>query len=218
MKSPRSTMVCSASADQRIGLPRPARPCAAGRCRQLPGDVDEQPPGGLVHGSGRRQLPHGHPQRLHGVGHHLLMADGDIDVVLVVARRRDGEQRGDRPALDDLEVVVDQAPFDVLRAAEVGFDVPAQPHEPHGLHIRQRRLLLPRWVDGQELRPAGRRGVDGTLLGGDRLATTAPSRTLKTSALIRPETSASPRPKVASTEATLRLPVTGSAVKRTPAA
>ena len=42
------------------------------------------------------------------------MTDGDIDAVLSVAGRGNGEQRGDRPALDDLEVIVDQAPFDVL--------------------------------------------------------------------------------------------------------
>src|SRR3990170_672507 len=72
------------------------------------------PPAGLVHGPAGRELPQGDPQGLHGVGHHLLMADGDVDVVLPVAGCGDGEQRGDRPALDDLEVVVGQAPFDVL--------------------------------------------------------------------------------------------------------
>ena len=81
----------------------------------------------------------------------------------------DGEQRGDRPALDDLEVVVDQAPFDVLGAAEVRFDPPAQLREPHDLRVRQRWLLLPRRLDRLLLRSACRRGVDGTLLGGDRL-------------------------------------------------
>src|ERR687898_889328 len=50
------------------------------------------------------------------------------------------------------------------------------------------------------------------------LATTSPSRTLKTSAFTRPETRASPMPKLASTETTFRLPVTGSAVNRMPAA
>ena len=97
------------------------------------------------------------------------MTDGDVDVVLLVAGRGDGEQRGDRPALDDLEVIVDQAPFDVLGAAEVRFDPPAQLREPHDLRIRQRWLLLPLRLDRLFLRPACRRGVDGTLLGGDRL-------------------------------------------------
>ena len=70
-------------------------------------------------------------------------------------------------ALDDLEAVVDQAPFDVLGAAEVRFDPPAQLREPHDLRIRQRRLVLPLRVDRLFLRPARRQGVDGKLLGGD---------------------------------------------------
>ena len=49
------------------------------------------------------------------------------------------------------------------------FDPPPELHEPHDLRIRQRRLLLPLRVDRHFLRPAGRQGVDGTLLGGDRL-------------------------------------------------
>jgi len=53
------------------------------------------------------------------------MPDGDVDVVLPVAGRGDGEQGSDRPALDELEAIVDQAPFDVLGAAEVRFDPPA---------------------------------------------------------------------------------------------
>ena len=90
-------------------------------------------------------------------------------MVLLVAGRGDGEQRGDRSALDDLEAVVDQAPFDVLGAAEMRFDPPAQLLEPQDLRIRQRRLLLLRRVDRPLLRPACRRGVDGKPLGGDRL-------------------------------------------------
>ena len=61
-------------------------------------------------------------------------------MVPLVAGRGDGEQRGDRPALDDLEPVVDQAPFDVLGSAEVRFDPPAQLSEPHDLRIGQRWL------------------------------------------------------------------------------
>ena len=170
MKSPRSRMVCSASPISGSDSPQDLQEaCAARRRRQALGDVDEQPPAGLVHRPEGRQLPQGEPQGLHGVGHHLLMTDGDVDVVLSVAGRGDGEQRGDRPALDDLEVIVDQAPFDVLGAAEVRFDPPAQLREPHDLRIRQRRLLLPLRLDRLFLRPACRRGVDGKLLGGDRL-------------------------------------------------
>ena len=90
-------------------------------------------------------------------------------MVTLVARRGDGEQRGDRPALDNLEPAVGQAPFDVLGAAEVRFDPPAQLREPHDLRIGQRWLLLTPWLDRHFLRPASRRGVDGKLLGGDCL-------------------------------------------------
>ena len=155
---------------QRIGSPQGLQEAGAARRRGQPlGDVDEQAAAGLGHGRGGRHLPEGQPEGLHGVGHHLLMTDGDVDVVLPVAGLGDGEQRGDRPALDDLEAVVDQAPFDVLGAAEVRFDPPAELREPHDLRIRQRRLLLPLRVDRLFLRPARRRGVDGELLGADRL-------------------------------------------------
>ena len=60
---------------------------------------------------------------------------------------------------DDAEDAVDQAPFDVLGAAEVRFDPPAQPREFHGLRIGQRWLMLPRRVDRVLLRPASRQGV-----------------------------------------------------------
>ena len=165
--------------DQRIASPHDLQETGAARWRrQVRGDIDEQPPAGHVHRPRCGQLPKGEPQRLHGVGHHLRMTDGHVHVVLLVAGRRDGEQRGDRPALDDLEAVIDQTPFDVLGAAEVRFDPPSQLREPHDLRVRQCRLLLPLRVDRLFLRPAGRRGLDGELLGGDRLATISPSRTL----------------------------------------
>src|SRR4029450_5698846 len=91
---------------------------------------------------GGRYLPEGEPEGLHGVGHHLLVTDGDIDVVLAVVDRRDGEQRGDRPALDDLELLVGRAPFDVLGAPKRRCDPPAELREPYDLRIGQRRLLL----------------------------------------------------------------------------
>jgi hypothetical protein len=42
----------------------------------------------------------------------------------------------------------------------VRFDPPAELHEPHGLSIRQRWLLLPRRVDRLFLRPASWQGED----------------------------------------------------------
>ena len=180
MKSPRSRTVCSASPISGSDLPHELQEAGAARRRsQALGDVDEQPPAGLVHRRRGRQLPEGEPEGLHGVGHHLLVTDGDVDVVLAVVGLGDREQRRDRPALDDLEAVVGQAPLDVLRAAEVRFDPPAQLHEPHDLRIRQRRLLLPRRLDRLFLCPAGRRGVDrASCLVPTALATTSPSRTL----------------------------------------
>ncbi len=95
------------------------------------------------------------------------MTDRDVDVVLLVAGVGNGEERGDRPALNDLEVIVDQAPFDVLGRAEVRFDSPAQLGEPHDLRIRQRWLLLPLRLDHLFPRAACRRGENGQLLGAD---------------------------------------------------
>ncbi len=156
--------------DQRVGFPQDLQEVGAARWRsEALGDVDEQPPAGLVHGRRGRQQEQGEPQGLHGVRHHLLVTDGDVDVVLFVAGRGDGEQRCDRPALDDVEAIVDQAPFDVLGAAEVRFDPPAQLRQPHNLRIRQRWLVLPLRLDRLLLRPACQRGVDGEPLAGDLL-------------------------------------------------
>ena len=90
-------------------------------------------------------------------------------MVLPVSGLGDGEQRGDRPALDDPVAVVDQAPFDVLRAAEVRFDPSAELREQYDLRIRERRLILALRVDLLFLRPAGRPGDDRQVFGGDRL-------------------------------------------------
>ena len=62
----------------------------------------------------------------------------------------------------------DQAPFDVLGAAEVRFDPPTELREPYDLGVRQCRLVLPVRLDRLFLRPARRRGVNGELLGADR--------------------------------------------------
>ena len=55
---------------------------------------------------------------------------------IAVIDRREREERGDRPALDDLEIIIDQAPFDVLGAVEVRFDPLTQLREPHDLRVR----------------------------------------------------------------------------------
>jgi len=133
--------------DERVAAPHDLQKLLPARGgRQAFRHVDEQPPAGRVHWRERGQLPHGKPQRSHGVGHHLLVADGHVDVVLAVVARWDGEHRGDRPALDDLEVVAHDAPLDVLRATEVPLDPAAQLRQPYDLGVRQRSLLLSRRV------------------------------------------------------------------------
>ena len=105
------------------------------------------------------------------------MTDGDVDVVPLIAGRGDGEQRGDRPALDNLEPIVGQAPFDVLGLAEVRFDPPAQLGEPHDLRVGQRWLLLTLRLDRQFPRSACRQAWMASFLAATALATTSPSRT-----------------------------------------
>ena len=177
MKSPRSRMVRSASPISGSDLPRafsrPAR--LAGEPSSWVTSTNSRPPASAI-GRRGRQLPQREPQGLHRVGHHLLMADGDVDVVALIAGRGDGEQRGDRPALDDLELVVGQAPLDVLGVAEVRLDPPAQLSEPHDLRIGQRGCPDAR-LDRQFLGPAAA-GVDGEPFAATALATTSPSRTL----------------------------------------
>ena len=204
--------------DQRIGFPGELQEGGAARRRGEPfRHVDEQPAAGLGHGRGRRHLPEREPEGLHGVGHHLLVADGEIDVVLPVVGLRDREQRRDRPALDDLEVAVEQAPFDVLRARRSALRSAGRARRAGrpaasvnaGCACRSGSIGCS-WVP-----PAGEASM-ASCLSPTVLATTSPSRTLKTSAFTRPETSASPSPKLASTVATFRSPVTGSAVNRIP--
>ena len=168
--SPRSTTIRSASPVSGSDLPNPSTRALRLRGRsQVRDDVDEKPPAGVVHRPESRQLPHGKPQGLDRVRHHLLMADGDKDVLLFVSHRRDGEQRGDRPALDDLEAAIDQAPFDVLGAAEVRLDPPAQLREPHDLRVGQCSLVPALRLDRHFPRSASRRGVDGELFGAQGL-------------------------------------------------
>jgi hypothetical protein len=62
--------------DQRIASPHDLKKTDPSRRRsQSLGDVDEQPAPGLVHRHHRRQLPHGHPQGPHRLGHHLPMTN-----------------------------------------------------------------------------------------------------------------------------------------------
>lgn len=154
---------------QRIGPAHHVQEGGPARGRgQARGAVDEQPSAGLEHRRHRRQLPHGQPQGLHGVGHHLLVTDGEVDAVLLVTALGEGVQRRDRPALHDAETVVGQTPFDVLRTAEVRLDPPPEPHEFGDLCVRQRRQLLPLRLDLHRPRTPARHGMHGPLFDADR--------------------------------------------------
>ena len=217
-KSPRSSTVSSASRSQRIALAEQLEQgCAARRRGQASGDVDEQPAAGVAHRPRRGQLPDGEPERLHRVGHHLLVTDRDVDVV---ARRRRPRGIGNSVVIGRLcttwKLAVREAPLDVLRAAEVRLDPPAELREPHHLRVGQRRLRLPLGVDRLLSRPAAGHGVDGELLAPTscrRPRRRAPCRRRRSRGR-RPaprRARSPPRPT-----ATLRLPVMGSAVNRTP--
>ena len=133
-------------------------------------------------------------------------------MVLGVVALGNGEQRGDRPALDDLESAADEAPFDVLRAAEMRLDPPAELRESHDLGIGSTGCSCRAWSTGSSCVPPPVR-LDGELLVADRLADDLAVPNLVDVRVDQPETSASPRPKVASTETIFRFEVTGSAVK-----
>ena len=69
------------------------------------------------------------------------MTDRDVDMVRLVVRLGDREQCRDRPALNDGEIVVDQAPLDVLGTPEVRLDPPAQRREPNDVRVAHGRPL-----------------------------------------------------------------------------
>ena len=89
MKSPRSRTVCSASPISGSHRPMTSRSAArlAGDARRRVTSTNSLPPASCI-GPAGGQLPHGEPQRLHGVRHHLLVTDRDVDVVLPVVDRR----------------------------------------------------------------------------------------------------------------------------------
>ena len=74
-------------------------------------------------------------------------------MILVVARFGNGEQRGDRSALDDVESVIGQAPFDVLRAAKVRLNTATEFRETYGLCLCQGGLCLPLRLGRQIMLP-----------------------------------------------------------------
>jgi hypothetical protein len=131
--------------DERVGLPENIEHVLPGGSgREDLDDVDEQPSAAHFElGPAGRELEKRQPQRLHRVGHHLLVADGHVHVPLAISRIRDRVQRRDGPALDDVEAVFRPAPFDVLRMAEVRFDRSADFFELYDLVVGQRSRALP---------------------------------------------------------------------------
>ena len=154
------------------GSPRPIASRVAvrvpGEARRAATSTNSRPPASCMGGRAvscqteRAQGPH-------RVRHHLLVAHGDVHVCLPVVDGGDREQRGDRPALHDVEhVVVGQAPLDVLGATEVRLDPPAQPGQVQHLRIGQDRSPGLLRVDRHLAGPAGRDGAGRHRLGADR--------------------------------------------------
>ena len=115
----------------------------------------------------------------------------------VVGGRGDREQRRDRPALDDAKAPSGVRHHSMSWGGRSAASIRRPSCRAPGLRVGQPRL----GVAVARRRP-----------------TTSPSRTVKTSGLTWPETSASPRPGTASIDVTRRFDVIGSAVNRTPAA
>ncbi len=123
---------------QRVGTPGHVQ--EAGTARRRGKDlrhVHEQASARLGHGSGRGHLPEREAQGPHGIGHHLLVPYGDVHVALRAFGDGDREEGGDRPALDEPELAVSQAPFDILRPAEVRLDTPTERRQQGHLRVRQ---------------------------------------------------------------------------------
>ena len=76
--------------DQRIGLPQ-HRPGGRRGSPARPGawvtSTNSLPPASCI-GAAVVSCHNGEPERLHGVGHHLLVTDGEVDVVLLRRRPR----------------------------------------------------------------------------------------------------------------------------------
>ena len=140
------------AADERIAVEHVQEICTAGGRRELPGDVDEQLPARLMHGTGRQHLPDRQAERLYRIDHHLLVTDGQIDVPLAVLPGRDREERGDRSALDDGEYAIEQAPLDVLRRTEMLLDPPSEGSEHTRLPVAEDCVSAP--CPGEDLSAA----------------------------------------------------------------
>ena len=107
------------------------------------------------------------PERLHRLGHHLHVAERDVEVESTVARLGRRVERGDGTALDDEERAARAAPLDVLRPAEVSLDPRPQCRKLEDELVRERLPLLVACGDLLGHRPAIGQAPDGERLPGD---------------------------------------------------
>ncbi len=86
-------------------------------------------------------------------------------MVLPVVYLRNWVQGGDRAALNNIELVLGEAPFDILWAGKMRLDLSAHLPQPHYLLVRQRLDILPLRFDLPFLRATFLQGVDAQPLG-----------------------------------------------------
>ena len=161
----------SAQDRQQTGRGWPATPAAGVT------STNNLPPASYMR-PGRGQLEHREPEGLHRVGHHLLVADGDVDVVVLVVGLGDGEQRRDRPALDDRG---SRRRRGTTRCPAGGRSAPrsAGPAAPAARPARRSAPAAPAAAGRSPLLACRRRrGTTARCLAAIVLATTWPSRTL----------------------------------------
>lgn len=97
------------------------------------------------------------------------MTDGHVDMRGLVVHVGNRIQRRDRATLHDEELAIGDAPLDVLRAAEVRFDSPAESLELDDLPVRQRLVVLTLGFDRAFVRAAALHGKSHQLLRRDLL-------------------------------------------------
>ena len=87
-------------------------------------------------------------------------------MIFLIVRLRYRVQGSDWPALDNIERIANQTPFDVLGAAKMRFDPSADALKLHDLRIGQHLFVLQLRLDLPFFRTAVRRGINRQFLGG----------------------------------------------------
>src|SRR5262249_42187047 len=106
-------------------------------------------------------------KRLHRLGHHLHVADREVEVEATVPRAGRGVKRGDRAGLDDEKLPLGKAPLDVLLAAVMGLNLLAETCELEDLTVRDRLALLVFRRERLGFGSTARHRADGDCLSGD---------------------------------------------------